>query len=203
MPRWARAIQHLRDADPVLRRAIDAVGPIPVRQRRRDHFAALCRIIAGQQLSVAAARTIWARVEAVVGGEVTPVAVAAISVERLRACGLSMRKAEHLGDAARRCLAGELDLAAIAAADAGAEARLLAIRGFGPWSVEMFRIFQLGHADVFSPGDAGLLRAMRRLYGWEGEVRERAIVQATTWAPQRSLACRYLWRWIDAVPQGS
>lgn len=201
MPPLAKAIEHLRAADPRLRRAIDAVGPIPVRVGRRDHFAALCRIIAGQQLSVAAARTIWARVEALVEA-VEPARIAAIDAAALRACGLSARKAEHLGAAARDCLSGALDLDAIAADVVGAEARLLAIRGFGPWSVEMFRIFQLGHRDVFSPGDAGLLRAMRTLYGWEvGDgLRERAIATAARWAPQRSLACRYLWRWIDAQP---
>jgi len=199
MPRWARAIDHLRRADPRLRHAIDVVGPIPVRTGGRDHFAAVCRIIAGQQLSAAAARTIWSRVEATLGGQPTPRRVAQVDAAALRGCGLSARKAAHMQDAARRCLCGELDLRAIARDRAEAvEGRLLGIRGFGPWSVEMFRIFQLGHRDVFSPGDAGLLRAMRRLYGWEdSDVRERAIATAARWAPQRSLACRYLWRWID------
>lgn len=200
MPRWSAAARRLRAADPRLRRVIDHVGPLPAAARTRDHFAGLCRIIVGQQLSSAAASTIWRRALAL-APEWTPERVARLRAAQLQRCGFSRRKADFVRDAARRVLSGELDLDALARLDeAAAREVLLTVKGFGPWSVEMYQIFQLGMADVFSPGDAGLRRAMCRLYELDRDrFAAEAEAIAARWSPHRSLACRYLWRWIDVA----
>jgi 3-methyladenine DNA glycosylase/8-oxoguanine DNA glycosylase len=159
--------------DPVMRRVIDAVGPQPSYYRERTDFETACRIIVGQQLSYAA--------------------------DQLRTLGLSRSKATFIQELATRTDSGDLDFRRIRKLDdiAAGEA-LRGIKGFGPWSVEMFLIFAIGRDDVFSIGDAGLRRAVCDLYGVppaEYEARIDAI--ADHWRPYRSHACRYLWGWLE------
>ena len=197
----AAARAHVGRADPLLARVADAVGPLPVRQagRPQDDFAVLCRIIAGQQLSTRAASTIWARLEAL-ATPFTPAAVARLPAESLRACGLSGAKTRFIAEAARRIAAGEIDLAALRALeDAAAGERLRALKGFGPWSVEMYLISALGRSDVFSAGDGGLKRAIALLHGPRAAASPRRVADITgRWSPYRSVACRWLWAWLDA-----
>ena len=184
--------------DPVMRRVIDAVGPQPSYSRERTDFETACRIIVGQQLSYAAATTIWGRVRGVVP-RWRPAEVAALSADRLRALGLSRSKATFIQELASRTDSGDLDFRRIRKLDdiAAGEA-LRGIKGFGPWSVEMFLIFAIGRDDIFSVGDAGLRRAVCDLYGVppaEYEARIGGI--AERWRPYRSHACRYLWGWLE------
>lgn len=184
--------------DPVMRRVIDAVGPQPSYYRERTDFETACRIIVGQQLSYAAATTIWGRVRGVVP-RWRPAEVAALSAERLRTLGLSRSKATFIQELATRTDSGDLDFRRIRKLDdiAAGEA-LRGIKGFGPWSVEMFLIFAIGRDDVFSIGDAGLRRAVCALYGVPpAEYEARIDGIAERWRPYRSHACRYLWGWIE------
>ncbi len=193
----ARAARHFAKADPPFARLMRAVGPLAPHVERED-FANICRIIAGQQLSTRAAATIWGRVHALVP-EFTPRAVAALPHDALRASGLSGAKARYVAAAAARIAVGEIDLAGVRDLDdAAATASLRRLAGFGPWSIEMYLIFVLGRADVFSPGDGGLRRAIGLLYGARHATPERSLTIAERWRPYRSVACRYLWAWLDA-----
>ncbi|HYE04249.1 MAG TPA: DNA-3-methyladenine glycosylase 2 family protein [Planctomycetota bacterium] len=193
----ARAARRFAKADPRFARLIRAVGPLAPHVERED-FANICRIIAGQQLSTRAAATIWGRVHALVG-EFTPQAVAALPLDALRASGLSGAKARYVAAAAARVASGEIDLEAVRELDdAAATASLRRLAGFGPWSIEMYLIFVLGRPDVFSPGDGGLRRAIGLLYGERNATPERSAAIAERWRPYRSVACRYLWAWLDA-----
>ena len=182
-----------------MRRVIDAVGPQPSYYRERTDFETACRIIVGQQLSYAAATTIWGRVRGVVP-RWRPAEVAALSADRLRTLGLSRSKATYIQDLATRTDSGDLDFRRIRKLDdiAAGEA-LRGIKGFGPWSVEMFLIFAIGRDDVFSVGDAGLRRAVCDLYGVPpGDYEARVGAIAARWRPWRSHACRYLWGWLES-----
>ena len=184
--------------DPVMRRVIDAVGPQPSYYRERTDFETACRIIVGQQLSYAAATTIWGRVRGVVPCW-RPAEVAALSSDQLRALGLSRSKATFIQELATRTDSGDLDFRRIRKLDdAAAGEALRGIKGFGPWSMEMFLIFAIGRDDVFSVGDAGLRRAVCDLYGVPaGQYEARVERIADRWRPWRSHACRYLWGWLE------
>lgn len=184
--------------DPVMRRVIDAVGPLREYYRERTDFETVCRIIVGQQLSYAAATTIWKRAVALRPGW-RAAEVAALDPAELRARGLSGNKTRFILEAAARVADGDLDFRRIRRMDdTAATEALRGIKGFGPWSVEMFLIFGLGRDDVFSVGDAGLRRAVCTLYDVPRdryEARVEAI--AERWRPWRSHACRYLWGWLE------
>jgi len=181
-----------------MRRVIDAVGPQPAYYRERTDFETACRIIVGQQLSYAAATTIWGRVRGAVP-RWRPADVAAVPPDRLRALGLSRSKGTFILELATRADAGAIDFRRIRRLDDEAAAEALrGIKGFGPWSVEMFLIFALGRDDVFSVGDAGLRRAVCDLYDVPLKTYpERVAEISARWRPWRSHACRYLWGWLD------
>ena len=185
--------------DPVMRRVIDAVGPQPAYYRERTDFETACRIIVGQQLSYAAATTIWGRVRDA-APRWKPADVAALAADRLRTLGLSRSKATFIHELATRADSGDLNFRRIRRGDDAAAAEALrGIKGFGPWSVEMFLIFALGRDDVFSVGDAGLRRAVCELYGVPpGDYEARIGAIAACWRPWRSHACRYLWGWLES-----
>jgi DNA-3-methyladenine glycosylase II len=173
---------------------------------RGDPFTTLARSIVGQQISVKAAQSVWDRFSsAVCAGtpqSITPVAVMAMSVAQLRACGLSQRKAEYLGDLAQRFDQGDLLPARWPAMDDEAViAELIRVRGIGRWTAEMFLIFNLLRPDVLPLDDIGLLRAMG-LHWLQGVTPTRAQAQdlAQRWAPWRTAATWYLWRSLDPVP---
>jgi len=184
--------------DPVMRRVIATVGDLSDYYRERTDFETVSRIIVGQQLSYAAATTIWGRVRAL-EPRWRPSAVAALRLPRLRGAGLSRSKADFIVSAARRVADGDLDFAAIRRMDdERATEALTGIRGFGPWSAEMFLIFGLGRDDVFSRGDAGLRRAVCTLYDLPRGAYDRRIEAISDrWRPWRSHACRWLWAWLD------
>lgn len=197
----ATAYGHLAAADPVLRRLVGSVGrPDPFTWQERGYpassnFAAMALHIVGQQISTAAALTIFGRVAASMGGEVTPAGLLALPEDRLRACGLSRAKASYLHDLARRQAQGAIDLENMADVDdATALADLTAVRGVGLWSAQMFLVHQLKRPDVLPAGDIGIRRAIERAWQLDGvpgveETRRRAL----PWAPFRTYAAALLW----------
>ena len=202
---WPQARQELIAADPVLAGLIAGFGDAALGSRG-DPFTTLARSIVGQQISVKAAQSVWDRFStAVCAGtpqSITPVAVMAMSVAQLRACGLSQRKAEYLGDLAQRFDQGDLLPARWPAMDDEAViAELIRVRGIGRWTAEMFLIFNLLRPDVLPLDDIGLLRAMG-LHWLQGVTPTRAQAQdlAQRWAPWRTAATWYLWRSLDPVP---
>lgn len=126
--------------------------------------------------------------------------VAALSEAALRGCGLSRGKAEYIHLVADHVASGTLNFSKIRAlGDEEATAALRTIKGFGPWSVEMYLIFSLERPDIFSLGDAGLRRAICSIYKVPKASYERRVAKiADRWKPYRSYACRYLWAWLDS-----
>jgi DNA-3-methyladenine glycosylase II len=170
-------------------------------ERAEDRFQALARIIVGQQVSTAAARTVWGRIVETFGGDPSADALAATGTEeKLRIAGLSGRKASYMIGLAETIAAGELRLDELdRLGDEEVIGALIAVRGLGRWSAEMFLLFDLGRPDVFSGGDLGLREGVRIAYGLaEPPSPEDAAAIAERWSPHRSLACLYLWEAIHA-----
>ena len=188
----ASAVARVLGRDPEMAALVRRHGPAPI--GGRPLLLALVRAVAAQQLSTSAAATILGRVEGRIGLE--PGALAAARSDRLRRCGLSAAKARTVREVARRALAGELD-ALPALGDEEVRERLLAIRGVGPWTVQMVMIFALGRPDVWPTGDAGVQRAALRVYG---APREALEALGERFRPWRSHAAWYLWRSLEPEP---
>ncbi|HEU4801761.1 MAG TPA: DNA-3-methyladenine glycosylase [Solirubrobacterales bacterium] len=206
----ARPNSHdeLAALDPQLARLIEATDPKEILERAadrdRDRFVALCRIIVGQQVSTAAARTIWGRVEEAFDGPPTPEQlIEPDAEERLRACGLSGRKASYAIGIAEAIVAEELLLDSFdSMSDEEVIEAVVALRGLGRWSAEMFLMFDLGRPDVFSGGDLGLRRGIQIAYELdEMPSPEEAVAIAERWSPHRTLASLYLWEAVHANPR--
>ena len=198
-----QATNHLVAADPAMASLIKHIGPCRIVVGRMDSpFQSLLRAIVYQQLSGKAAGTIHRRLLALFPGEhPDPEEILATSIEDLRGCGLSRAKAAAAHDLAARTLDGTVpDLDVLQKmADADIVSRLTAVRGVGPWTVEMLLIFQLGRPDVLPVTDLGVRKGAARLYGLDElptpkELREVGEV----WQPYRSVASWYLWRAADA-----
>ncbi len=201
------ADEHLRSVDHVLRRLIDAEGPIDPSTDRRgsrpDAYEALARAIVGQQLSTKAAASIWGRVtELFDGGTPTPSQLQKVPPQDLRDAGLSWSKVGFLKDLAERVEDGRLDLDRLnELSDEDVIAELIEIKGVGRWTAEMFLIFHLARPDVVSIGDLGIRRAVQIAYGMDelpGPTEMERISEP--WRPHRTLACLYLWRSLANTP---
>jgi DNA-3-methyladenine glycosylase II len=199
---------HLRKADPVLGAIIAQLGPDdPARSRDgrpADHYGALVRAIVGQQLSTKAARTIFGRLTERFGGRTpTPQEILDDDPEALRAAaGLSRAKTSYLRSLAEHVISGELELERLDdLPDAEVAAELVAVKGLGQWTADMFMMFQLERPDVLPVGDLGIRRAVERAYGLPGLPDPAELTRiAEPWRPHRTLACLYLWRSLDNAP---
>lgn len=207
----AAARKKLAAADPTMGALIERVGKIDLKTRLRrrseerpaDAYGALLRAIVGQQLSTKAARTIYGRVCDLFGGSTpSPEQLLEASEEDLRACGLSGRKVEYIRDLAAHVLSGELELDRLGElADEEAIEEIVAVRGLGQWTAEMFLIFHLERPDVLSGGDLGIRKAVQIEYGLdEMPAPQRVLEIGDAWRPHRSLASLYLWESLAAVP---
>ena len=197
---WERAKRALRRNDPVIG-AIIGRHPRVHLVARGDAFVTLARAIAGQQISVKAAQSVWNRLVAVVL-EMTPERVLAQERPRLRACGLSDRKVEYIADLAKHFSDGTIQVTRWPRmADEEVIAELVQVRGIGRWTAEMFLMFNLLRPDVLRLDDLGLQKAVG-LHYFKGERVARAQMRelGARWAPWRSVAVWYLWRSLDPVP---
>jgi DNA-3-methyladenine glycosylase II len=203
-----KAVAHLKASDPVLAQLIDAVSPLPDSREGRphpsDHYGALLRSIVGQQLSVLAARAIYGRLIARFDDRPpTPQEILEDDPEELRAAaGLSHAKVGYLRSLAENVVSGELELDRLdALPDEEVISELVAVKGIGLWSTQMFLMFQLERPDVLPVGDLGIRRAIERAYGLS-ELPSPAQMEAIAepWRPYRTLACRYLWRSLQNEP---
>lgn len=211
MPATDDGVAHLRAADPVLDALIDRVGDLPTdedeaesRGRPDDHYGARVRSIVGQQLSTKAARAIYLRLTARFGGRTpTPGQVLADDPEELRAAaGLSRMKVSFLRSLAEHVQNGTLELERIAELpDEDVITELITVKGIGEWSAHMYLMFHLRRPDVLAWGDLGVRRAAQLAYGLQdAPLRAELTEMAEPWRPHRTLACRYLWRSLDATP---
>jgi DNA-3-methyladenine glycosylase II len=198
---WQEACAHLMKKDRVMRKLIPQFGDACL-ESRGDPFVTLARSVVGQQISVAAAQTIWDRFAKLAKTKLTPGKVLKLKVDDMRACGLSARKIEYLVDLALHFDSGALHVKQWESMDDEAIiAELVAIRGIGRWTAEMFLIFHLLRADVLPLDDIGLQRGISENY-FSGEAVSRSEVKevAAAWAPFRSVATWYLWRSLDPLP---
>jgi DNA-3-methyladenine glycosylase II len=216
---WDEACRHLKRRDRVLKRLIPQFGETRL-QSRGDAFTTLARSVVGQQISVKAAQTVWDRfatavhaasapagaraskVEAATRGAMAPQSVLRLGLPQLREAGLSQRKAEYLRDLAQHFAHGCVHVAQWSDMDDEAIIEeLVAIRGIGRWTAEMFLIFHLLRPDVLPLDDVGLIKGISLNY-FSGEPVTRAEARevSESWAPYRSVATWYLWRSLDPLP---
>jgi DNA-3-methyladenine glycosylase II len=207
----AKARKALVTADPTMAALIERVGEIDIatRLRRRseerpaDAYGALLRAIVGQQLSTKAARTIHGRVLDLFGGDTpSPEQLLEASEEDLRGAGLSGRKVEYIRDLAAHVISGELELDRLGELpDERVIEEIVAVRGLGRWTAEMFLIFHLERPDVLSGGDLGIRKAIQIEYELaEMPTPTRVLEIGEAWRPHRSLASLYLWESLASVP---
>jgi DNA-3-methyladenine glycosylase II len=167
-------------------------------RQRHDHLTALVGAIVSQQLSTKAAATIFARVRALVpaGEPLSAAQINAVSDVALRGAGLSGQKVGYLRDVCARILDGRLQLDELEALpDEVVVERLVAVKGFGRWTAEMFLMFRLHRPDVLPVGDLGIVNAVKRLYRLrKTPAPERLLQIGEAWRPYRSVACWYLWQ---------
>jgi len=194
---YAQAADILAARDPVLAGVIAEAGPIRVRRSTMSHFAALVQAIVYQQLAGPAARAIHGRLVAAVDGDVNAEALLALSDQTLRTVGLSANKVRSLRDLATKVLDGTVVLAPRSLSRQSDEeiiARLSAVRGIGPWSAQMFLIFQLRRLDVWPVGDYGV----RQGYGLAWKIPTPTAREleplGEPYRPYRTVLTWYCWR---------
>ena len=197
---WRKAVRELSGNDPVMAGIIRAHQGSSLASRG-DPFGTLARSIVGQQISVKAADSVWARLVTALPA-VTPQGVLTLDAAALRACGLSVRKVEYLGDLARHFVDGQIHVSRWdAMSDDEIIAELTAVRGIGVWTAEMFLIFNQMRPDVFPLDDIGLQRAVALHYlNGQRPLRRQLAEFGERWRPWRSVATWYLWRSLDPVP---
>jgi DNA-3-methyladenine glycosylase II len=197
---WDEACQHLVKKDRVMKRLIPQF-PDACLQSRGDAFTTLARSIVGQQISVKAAQTVWDRFEKL-PRQLTPASVLKLKVDDMRAAGLSARKVEYLVDLSLHFDAGKLHVQAWESMDDEAIiAELVAIRGIGRWTAEMFLMFHLMRPNVLPLDDVGLINGISLNY-FSGDPVSRSDARevAEAWKPFCSVATWYIWRSLEPVP---
>ncbi len=197
---WEEACRHLTKKDRVMKRLIPQFGNVCL-ETRGDAFTTLARSIVGQQISVKAAQSVWDRF-AELPRKMTPANVLKLKVDDMRAAGLSARKIEYLVDLALHFDSGAVHVAAWKdMADELIIEELVAIRGIGRWTAEMFLIFHLMRPNVLPLDDLGLINGISHNY-FSGDPVSRSDARevAVAWAPFCSVATWYIWRSLEPVP---
>jgi DNA-3-methyladenine glycosylase II len=197
---WEEACKHLVKKDRVMKRLIPQFGDACL-QTRGDAFVTLARSIVGQQISVKSAQTVWDRF-ALLPRKMSPANVLKLKVDDMRAAGLSVRKVEYLVDLALHFDNGALHVKDWdGMGDDEIIAELVAIRGIGRWTAEMFLIFHLMRPNVLPLDDEGLIQGISQNY-FSGDVVSRSDARevAAAWAPYCSVATWYIWRSLDPLP---
>ncbi len=200
LPTRRRILSHFKEHDPKMASVIQKVGPLRL-QRNRNYFVVLCRSIVSQQISVAAADTIFTRFHKLFDGQApTPDRVAGLREASLRAAGLSRQKVAYLKDLSRRFLDGTIRPRQLTyLGNEEVVDRLTGVHGVGRWTAEMFLIFSLNRLDVLPVDDLGLRVAVQNIYGMKvrpDAKRLRAI--GGKWSPLQTVATWYAWRSLDA-----
>jgi DNA-3-methyladenine glycosylase II len=197
---WEDACKHLARKDRVMKRLIPRFGDACL-ESRGDAFTTLARSIVGQQISVKAAQSVWDRFAAL-PRKMAPANVLKLKVDDMRAAGLSARKVEYLVDLALHFDSGAVHVGRWNdMADETIIEELVAIRGIGRWTAEMFLIFHLMRPNVLPLDDIGLINGISRNY-FSGDPVSRSDVRevAAAWAPYCSVATWYIWRSLDPLP---
>jgi DNA-3-methyladenine glycosylase II len=195
-----KALAHLRQADPVLRKVIEQVGPCRLRPLTEgSHFEFIARSIIYQQLSTKAAATIHGRVQALCGGAVAVEHLSRLPDEALRGAGLSRQKLGYLRDLSARAAAGTLDTVHFPdLPDEEITRQLTQVKGVGVWTAQMFLMFKLGRPDVLPVLDLGIRKGVQRAYRLRKLPDAKRVEKiAAPWAPYRTIGSWYMWRVLE------
>jgi DNA-3-methyladenine glycosylase II len=188
-----RAVEALASREPAFAAVLERYG-IPEPRRSDPGAATLLRTIVGQQVSVAAARSMWAKLEATFGSPPDLSQLLRATDEELRAVGLSRQKANYVRSLAELVISGELNLDNLPSDDEEAISLLTKIKGIGRWSAEIYLLFAEGRADVFPAGDLAVLIELGRLLGLESKPKEKQLRElAEAWRPHRGAAAILAW----------
>ncbi|MXP41690.1 DNA-3-methyladenine glycosylase 2 family protein [Altererythrobacter soli] len=178
--------------EPAIARALQLAGYPEPRIRERG-YRTLLRTIVGQQVSVAAAASVWNKLEAALG-EVTPEALLAADFDALRACGLSRQKQGYARSLCELVASGELNLENLPADDEEAIAELVRIKGIGRWSAEIYLLFAEGRQDIWPAGDLAVQIGLGKILGWPERPSEKEIrAAAEDWRPHRGAVTLLTW----------
>jgi len=186
-------LDALAAREPGFARALALAG-YPAPRLRERGYATLLRTIVGQQVSVAAAASVWARLEALIGPDVAPEVLLAAEFDALRACGFSRQKQGYARSLCELVLAGELDLATLPEDDEEAIALLTRVKGIGRWSAEIYLLFAEGRPDIWPAGDLAVQAGLHRILGLSkrpSEKETRALGER--WRPWRGAAAIFTW----------
>jgi DNA-3-methyladenine glycosylase II len=187
------ALDALAAIEPAFAVALQRAGYPPPRVRDRG-YATLLRTIMGQQVSVAAAQSIWNKLEAQIGDLTDPATVVAASDEQLRAAGLSRQKVSYARSLAEEVTSGRLDFAQLPQDDEEAIAQLVKIKGIGRWSAEIYLLFAEGRPDIWPAGDLAVQIEIGRILGHEERPEEKLMRElAEAWRPHRGAAAILAW----------
>ncbi|MEZ4180364.1 MAG: DNA-3-methyladenine glycosylase [Candidatus Doudnabacteria bacterium] len=195
-----KAIKHIKKADPILGKVIIQLGELEMRKRPRGRFEALVKAIVSQQLSTKAAATIFERFRKLYPGSFPkPEDILKTRDAKLRSAGLSYQKISYIKDLADHVLTKKLHLQKLSKmSDQEIIDELVAVKGIGQWTAEMFLMFSLERPDVFSVGDLGLRNAMIKIYNLPKGISYNQLLEiAKKWSPYRTIASRYLWQSLD------
>jgi DNA-3-methyladenine glycosylase II len=194
------AIATLIAADKRFHPVVKRAGKPPFVPRRRHGFEALMDIVVSQQLSIAAADTIFGRVKEKVA-PFDPATLLATAPETLRACGLSAPKQKHMKSIATAIIDGTLDLKRVRRMhDNDAREHLTAIKGIGPWTADIYLMSSLGRADIWPVADVGLQAAITRALGLKKRPSEKQMEKLSkAWQPWRTVVARLLWMHEDGI----
>lgn len=194
------ALDHLAAQDPHIAAALKVSG-YPEPRIRPTGYHTMLKTIVGQQVSIAAANSIWNRLEAAHGGDCAPEAILASTPEALRACGLSAQKQSYARSLAELTLDGTIDFDALPADDEDAIALLTKIRGIGRWTAEIYLMFAEGRPDIWPAGDLAVQDSAGRIMGLSERPKEketRAIGE--NWRPHRTTAALFCWHYRHVTP---
>ena len=193
-----KAVNHLKQCDPVLRGVIERVGAFRM-EYGLPEFASVAEAIVYQQLNGKAAVTIFNRFAELAGQPLTPGGILALTDEQLRSAGLSKQKSAYLKDLAAKTASGLLNFGTIhELPDEEVIQHLTQVKGIGVWTAHMFLMFSLRRPDVLPTGDYGIQMAMKKHYRKRKLPKPKDMEKiARAWSPYRSIACWYLWRSLD------
>jgi len=186
-------LDYIAMRSPEMAGAIARVG-YPEPRIRSTGYGTLLRTIVGQQVSVAAAASVWNKLEALLGEDLPPRDLLAADFDALRACGLSRQKQGYARSLCELVVSGELDLDALPADDEEAIAELVKIKGIGRWSAEIYLLFAEGRPDIWPAGDRAVQAGLGKLLGLAerpSEKETRAL--AEDWRPHRGAAAIFTW----------
>jgi DNA-3-methyladenine glycosylase II len=179
--------------EPAIARALERAG-YPEPRIRAPGYATLLRTIIGQQVSVAAAASVWGKLESLLGPEIPADALVAAEFDALRGCGLSRQKQGYARSLCELVLSGEVDLTSLPRDDEEAIAQLVRIKGIGRWSAEIYLLFAEGRPDIWPAGDLAVQAGLHKLLGLSERPDEKLARElAQSWRPHRGAAAIFTW----------